>query len=253
MKLISWNVNGVRAAIGRGLLGAFEEMNPDVLCLQEVKALPEQVEACWPEGYFQYWNPAEKLGYSGTAVFSRLEPLAVETGIGLAAGDCEGRVITLEFPSFYLVNVYTPNSKRDLSRLSFRTRRWDIGFLRHLKRLEEDKPVVFCGDLNAAHEDIDLANPRSNRRNAGFTDEERRGIRRYIRSGFIDTFRQFHREGGHYSWWSYRADARARNIGWRLDYFFISGSLRPRLEEAFILPDVTGSDHCPVGICFTPG
>jgi exodeoxyribonuclease-3 len=252
VKLISWNVNGVRAAIRKGFLDSFVEMDPDILCLQETKARPEQVESQWPDGYFHYWNPAEKSGYSGTAVFSRQEPISVNYGIGLKAGDCEGRVITLEFPLFTLVNVYTPNSKRDLSRLPFRTRRWDWAFLRYLKRLEENKPVVFCGDLNAAHEEIDLANPKTNRRNAGFTDEERRGIRRYIRSGFVDTFRHLHKGGGHYSWWTYRGDARERNIGWRLDHYFISDSLLPCLRSAFILPAVMGSDHCPVGITIDP-
>ena len=248
MKLVSWNVNGVRAAIASGFMDSFLKMSPDVLCLQEIKARPEQVDENWPAEYYQYWNPAERPGYSGTAVFSRTKPASVSYGIGLRAGDCEGRVITLEYSGFFLVNVYTPNSKRDLSRLSFRTRRWDMEFLRFLISLEEKKPVIFCGDLNAAHREIDLANPRSNRRNAGFTDEERRGIRRYIRSGFVDTFRQFCSDGGQYTWWTYRADARARNIGWRIDYFFVSEELLPILRDAFILPEIDGSDHCPVGI-----
>ena len=210
--------------------------------------MPEQVEADWPEGYHQYWHPAEKKGYSGTAVFTRIKPVKVTHGINAGTADAEGRVMTLEFEGFFLVNVYTVNAKRGLLRLDFRQKEWDPAFLKHVQKLWENKPVIFCGDLNVAHKEIDLANPKTNRRNAGFTDEEREGFDKYLQAGFIDTFREFESGGGHYTWWSYWASARERNIGWRIDYFCITPDLRPRLKEAFILPDVMGSDHCPTGI-----
>ncbi len=246
MKLVSWNVYGLRAAIRNGFADFAVPAQPDILCLQETKSGPEDVDLEFlGDGYHAYWNCAEKKGYSGTLVLTRDEPLGSTRGIGIAEHDREGRVITLEFPHHFLVNVYTPNSQRGLTRLPYRER-WDRDFLKYLKKLEKTKPVIFCGDLNVAHNEIDLANPKSNRMNAGFTDEERTGFTRIIDAGFIDTFREFETGPGHYSWWTYRSDARARNIGWRLDYWCISNSLRSRLKSAEILPEVMGSDHCPV-------
>ncbi len=247
MKLISWNVNGIRAVIKKGFYDFVAECDPDILCLQETKAQPDQVELELPQ-YSGHWNSAVKKGYSGVLILTKVEPLAVIKGMGIEKHDQEGRVITAEFNDFYLVTVYTPNAKRELLRLPYRSEEWDVAFLDFVKALEKQKPVIFCGDLNVAHKEIDLANPKTNRRNAGFTDEERAGFDNIVDAGFIDTFREFESEGGHYSWWSYRAGARARNVGWRIDYFCISKSLRPKLENAFILPDVMGSDHCPVGI-----
>jgi len=252
MKLISWNVNGIRAVLKKGFLDFVANEKPDILCLQEVKAMKEQVELELP-GYEQFWNSAVKKGYSGVAIFSKITPLSVKNGLGIEGHDQEGRVLTLEFEDYYLVNVYTPNSKRELLRLQYRTEEWDVAFLNHVKSLEEHKPVVFCGDLNVAHTEIDLANPKSNRKNAGFTDQERESFDNIVAAGFIDTFREFESEGGHYSWWSYMGGARARNVGWRIDYFCISQALRPRLKSAYILPDVMGSDHCPVAIDLTSG
>lgn len=247
MRLISWNVNGIRAALKRDFLASLRAMNPDIICLQESKAEPQQVQ--WDiSGYHDFWNCAEKKGYSGTVTLSRIKPLSVQRGMGIIEHDREGRILTLEFADFFLVNVYTPNAQRGLGRLDYRTGQWEVDFLNHLKHLEAGKPVIFCGDLNVAHKEIDLANPRGNRRNAGFTDEERAAFDRIIQAGFIDTFREFVKEGGHYSWWSYMGKAREKNIGWRIDYFCISPSLRPRLKDAFILPHIQGSDHCPVGI-----
>jgi len=246
MKLISWNVNGVRAAIKKGLLEFIEQTNPEVLCLQETKAHPEQVDFLLPD-YRQYWNAAAKRGYAGTAIFTKIKPLGVKNDMGIAEHDREGRVITMEFTDFFLVNVYTPNAKRDLSRLDYRVK-WDADFLAHLKKLEKKKPVIFCGDLNVAHQEIDLANPKANVGNHGFTLEERAGFGNFIEAGFVDAFRVFNQDGGHYSWWSLMNNARERNIGWRIDYFCLSAALRPKLREAFILPQVKGSDHCPVGI-----
>ena len=248
MKLISWNVNGIRAALKNGLLDFIEGSRADIFCFQEIKAKPEQVEADWPEGYHQYWHSAEKKGYAGTAVFTRIKPANVTHGINAGPGDAEGRVMTLEFEDFFLVNVYTVNAKRGLLRLDYRHKEWDTAFLKHVQNLRKSKPVIFCGDLNVAHKEIDLANPKTNHRNAGFTDEEREGFDNYIRAGFIDTFREFESGGGHYTWWSYWAEARERNVGWRIDYFCITPDLRPRLKSAFILPDVFGSDHCPIGV-----
>jgi exodeoxyribonuclease-3 len=220
--------------------------NPEVICLQEIKANQEQVDFLLPD-YLQYWNSAQRPGYSGAAIFTKIKPLAAKNDLGIAEHDREGRVITMEFPDYFLVNVYTPNAKRDLSRLPYRIK-WDADFLIYLKRLEEKKPVIFCGDLNVAHQEIDLTYPKRNVGNHGFTPEERAGFSNFITAGFIDTFREFHQEGGHYTWWSLMPGVRQKNVGWRIDYFCISTALRPRLQEAFILPEVIGSDHCPVGI-----
>ncbi len=246
IKLLSWNVNGIRSVLRKGFLDFLAAEKPDILCLQETRAYPEDVNLPL-DGYRQYWNPAEKKGYAGTAIFTRIEPVRVRTGMGMPVHDREGRVLTAEYRDFFLVNVYTPNAKRDLSRLDYRVQ-WDRDFLAYLKSLEAEKPVIFCGDLNVAHTEIDLANPKANEGNHGFTKEEREGFSNFIRAGFIDTFREFHKDGGHYTWWSFMNNARARNIGWRIDYICISRSLRPRLQSAFILSDVHGSDHCPVGI-----
>jgi len=248
LKLISWNVNGIRAAIKKGFMDYVAEESPDILCLQEIKAMHEQVDTEFPADYHAFWHSAVKKGYSGTAIFSRREPVDVLYGLGIEKHDQEGRVITLQFDDYYLVNVYTPNSKDELQRLDYRTQEWDVEFLKHVKTLEKKKPVIFCGDLNVAHKEIDLANPKTNRRNAGFTDEERAGFDNIVDAGFIDTFREFDKGPKNYTWWSYRAAARDRNVGWRIDYFCVSPSLRDRLEHAFIRPDVMGSDHCPVGI-----
>ncbi len=246
MKLISWNVNGIRAVLKRNFVAFIETAAPEVLCVQETKAAPEQVNLALP-GYQQFWNTAEKKGYAGTAIFTKIPPLSVRRSLGVAEHDREGRVLTAEFADFFLINVYTPNAKRDLSRLDYRVQ-WDADFLKFLKRLERKKPVIFCGDLNVAHTEIDLANPKANVGNHGFTPEERAGFDNFVKHGFLDSFREFHREGGHYTWWSQMGDARRRNIGWRIDYVCISAALRPRLKSAFILPEVMGSDHCPVGI-----
>ncbi len=248
IKLFSWNVNGLRSVLGKGFAEFFDFHRPDILCLQEIKVFPHQIELLLPAGYEVFWNSAMRAGYAGTAVITRLKPLAASTGLGSSGDDPEGRLQTLEFERFYLVNVYTPNSKRDLSRLAYREREWDPAFLQHLLALERSKPVVFCGDFNVAHREIDLANPKSNRRNAGFTDEERKGFDNIVRAGFLDTFREFEKGGGHYTWWSYQSNARARNIGWRIDYWCISPLLRPCLRAAGIHPDIMGSDHCPVSI-----
>ena len=247
MKLISWNVNGFRAILKNGFNDFVLSANPDIICLQETKVHPSQINInlnC----YHQFWNAAERRGYSGTAIFSKAEPQALTYGLGISHHDKEGRLITAEFMDYFLVNVYTPNSKRGLLRLDYRTQQWDPDFFTYIKMLEKNKPVVVCGDLNVAHKEIDLANPRQNRRNAGFTYEERTSMDRVIEAGFIDTFREFEKGPGHYSWWSYIGRAREKNVGWRIDYFLISPELRPRLQNAFILPEVTGSDHCPVGI-----
>jgi len=247
MKLISWNVNGIRSILGKGLLEFWEAEAPDVLCLQETKAKPEQVaEVIWPEGFAAHWNSAEKPGYSGVAAFAKNKPVRASGGIGDNDHDREGRVLTLEYDDFFLVNVYTPNSQRELTRLAYRTKQWEPAFRRYLKTLEKKKPVIFCGDLNVAHMEDDLANPKTNRRNAGFTDEERAEFGALIDDGFVDTFRLFTQGNGHYTWWSYMNSARARNIGWRIDYFLVSASLVPRVKSARILPHVAGSDHCPV-------
>lgn len=245
MKLISWNVNGLRACLDKGFMDFFREAEADVFCLQEIKLSSGQLDLELP-GYHQYWNYAEKKGYSGTALFSRQEPLSVSYGIGVPEHDHEGRVIAAEFPEYYVVTVYTPNSQRELTRLGYRME-WEAAFLAYLKKLEERKPVIFCGDLNVAHREIDLKNPKSNRHNAGFTDEERNCFTKVLENGFVDTFRHFYPDlEGAYSWWSYMAQSRARNIGWRIDYFVCSEVLRDRLEDAKIHAQVMGSDHCPV-------
>lgn len=247
MKLISWNVNGLRSILGKGLLEFWAAEKPDVLCLQETKARPEQVgDVGWPHGFEAHWNAAEKPGYAGTATFARRKPRGHTTGLGTAAHDGEGRVVTLEYDDFFLVNVYTPNSQRELTRLDYRTKQWEPAFRAYLKKLEKTKPVIFCGDLNVAHTEDDLANPRTNRRNAGFTEEERGEFQALIDAGFVDTFRLFTKGNGHYTWWSYMNNARPRNIGWRIDYFLVSESLVPRVKSARILPHIPGSDHCPV-------
>ena len=246
MKIISWNVNGIRAVIKKGFYDFVKENNPDILCLQETKAHKEQVDLQLDDYPYQYWNSAEKKGYSGTAIFSKIKPLSINNDIGIDKHDQEGRVITAEFKNYYLVTVYTPNSKRELLRLQYRQKEWDVDFLNFIKELEKSKPVIFCGDLNVAHKEIDLKNPKTNKRNAGFTDEERMGFDNYIDSGFIDTFREFEKGEGHYTWWSYMFQARSKNIGWRIDYFCISKILCPLLKSSFILKDVLGSDHAPV-------
>ncbi len=245
MKLISWNVNGLRAAMGKGFLDAFKALDADVFCLQETKLQAGQIELELP-GYHQYWNYAEKKGYSGTAVFTKRDPLSVRYGIGAEEFDHEGRVITLEFPDFFFITVYTPNSQDGLARLPYRMQ-WEDAFLAYLKGLEQEKPVVFCGDLNVAHTEIDIKNPKSNIHNAGFTQEERDKMTALLSSGFVDTFRHFHPDvTGAYSWWSYRFHARENNAGWRIDYFIVSEALKPRLISAAIHPEIFGSDHCPV-------
>ena len=250
MKLISWNVNGLRAVMKKNFLEFLGDEKPDVLCLQETKCTPDDVEQLWPAHYTTYWNSAEKKGYSGTAIFTKSRPLKVANHLGIAEHDREGRVITAEYDDFHLVNVYTPNSKRELERLPYR-QQWDVAFLKHLKKLERTKPVIFCGDLNVAHTEIDLANPKANIRNHGFTIEERNGFSAFVNAGFVDTFREFEPGGGHYSWWSPMSGARNRNVGWRIDYFLVSAALRPRLKKARILPHILGSDHCPVVIELT--
>jgi len=245
MKIISWNVNGVRAVIKKGFLDFINTQDPDILCLQETKATVEDVTLDLPQ-YHQYWNSAQKKGYSGTCIFTKEKPISVVNGILLDHHDLEGRTITLEYSTYYLVNVYVPNSKRDLSRLEYRTKQWDVDFLNYLKSLESKKSVIFCGDLNVAHTEIDLTFPQSNTKNHGFTPEERAGFDRIIQSGFIDTFREFEKGPGHYTWWSPFSNCRQRNIGWRIDFFLISPSLRPKLKSSSILKDVMGSDHCPV-------
>jgi exodeoxyribonuclease-3 len=247
VKLISWNVNGLRAVLKKNFLEYLAAARPDILCLQETKCTPEQVEPLWPVEYTTFWNSAEKKGYSGTALFTRERPLKVTSGLGMAEHDHEGRVQTAEYPGFFLVNVYVPNSKRELTRLPYR-QQWDRDLLAYLKNLERTKPVIWCGDLNVAHQEIDLANPRANVGNHGFTPEERAGFDAVVAAGFVDSFREFERGGGHYTWWSPMAGARSRNVGWRIDYVLLSQSLRPRLKRAFIEPAVPGSDHCPVGI-----
>ncbi len=244
MKLISWNVNGLRAIMGKNFMEFFNEIDADCFCLQETKLQKGQIEMDLP-GYHQYWNYADKKGYSGTAIFTKKEPLSVKYGMGIDEHDHEGRVITLELEDFYLITVYVPNSQDELRRLDYRMK-WEDDFKAYLKELEKTKPVVFCGDLNVAHKEIDLKNPKTNRRNAGFTDEERGKMSALLDDGFIDTFRYFYPEEVVYSWWSYRFRAREKNTGWRIDYFICSESLKDRLKDAKIYTEVMGSDHCPV-------
>lgn len=245
MKLISWNVNGLRACVGKNFMEDFKKLDADIFCLQETKLQDGQIELDLP-GYHQYWNYAEKKGYSGTAIFTKEEPLSVAYGIGIEEHDHEGRVITLEFEDYYLVTVYTPNSQDGLRRLDYRMQ-WEDDFLAYIKSLDEKKPVIYCGDLNVAHQEIDLKNPKTNRKNAGFTDEERAKMTTVLSSGFVDTFRYFYPDAeGIYSWWSYRFRAREKNAGWRIDYFIVSERLKDRLENASIHTEIFGSDHCPV-------
>jgi len=247
MKLISWNVNGIRAVLKKGFLDFIEAERADIVCVQETKAWPDDVIAAWPARYEAHWNAAEKKGYAGTLILTRPKPLAVTRGIGFADHDREGRVLTAEYADFFLVNVYVPNSKRELTRLPYR-QQWDRDFLGYLQSLERRKPVIFCGDMNVAHTEIDLARPKDNAKNHGFTPEERAGFGALVRAGFVDTFREFETAGGHYTWWSQLHNARARNIGWRIDYFLASAALRPRLKTARIYKDIIGSDHCPVSL-----
>ncbi|MDO4632228.1 MAG: exodeoxyribonuclease III [Eubacteriales bacterium] len=244
-RFISWNVNGLRACVTKGFLDFFHEVDADAFCIQESKLQEGQISLDLP-GYYQYWNYAEKKGYSGTAIFTKEEPISVSYGLGIEEHDHEGRVITLEYEKYYLITVYTPNSKSELERLDYRMV-WEDAFRSYLKKLEEDKPVIFCGDLNVAHKEIDLKNPKSNRRNAGFTDEERGKFTELVEAGFVDSFRHFYPEQeGIYSWWSYRFRAREKNAGWRIDYFCVSDSLKEQLIDAKIHTEVFGSDHCPV-------
>lgn len=245
MKLISWNVNGLRAVMGKNFMDFFNDIDADIFCLQETKLQAGQIEMDLP-GYQQYWNYADKKGYSGTAIFTKKEPVSVSYGIGIDEHDHEGRVITLEFEDFYMITVYTPNSQNELKRLEYRMK-WEDDFRTYLNRLKEMKPVIVTGDLNVAHNEIDLKNPKTNRRNAGFTDEERNKMTELLESGFIDTFRYFYPdEEGIYSWWSYRFKAREKNAGWRIDYFLVSEDLEKRLVDAKIHTEIFGSDHCPV-------
>ena len=261
MRLYSWNVNGIRAVLRKGTFQAFLEAHqPDILCLQETKAERGQVEIDLPD-YHEYWNSAERKGYSGTAIFSKQEPIKVTNGFPEVFARqydfadelqrdawTEGRVVTAEYPKFHVVTVYTPNAKEDLSRLNLRHEHWDPAFLAYVKSLERSKPVIFCGDLNVAHTELDLANPKPNRGKKGFTDEEREGFQNFVDAGFVDTFRLFTQGNGHYSWWSHYANSRARNVGWRIDYVLASGAIRDKVREARIHADVMGSDHCPVSI-----
>ncbi len=245
MKLISWNVNGLRACMKKGFADVMEKLDADIFCIQETKMQPEQADFQM-DGYYEYWNSAEKKGYSGTAIFSKIEPISVTFGMDLPEHDREGRVITAEYPDFFLVNVYTPNSQSELARLSYRME-WEDAFRRYLLSLDSKKPVIVCGDLNVAHQEIDLKNPGPNRGSAGFTDEERQKLSELLQSGFTDSFRFLYpdREGA-YSWWSYRFRARERNAGWRIDYFLVSNRLTERITDSLIHPEIEGSDHCPV-------
>ena len=248
-KIISWNVNGIRACLKKGFAEVVEKQDADIWCLQETKAFPEQVPYEFSEDYTVFWNPAVKPGYSGTLVATRLPVLSHRLGMDIEKHDQEGRVIAVEHPDFWLVTVYTPNSKDGLLRLPYRSQEWDVDFLAYMKTLEESKPVVFCGDLNVAHTEIDLARPSANHKSPGFSDEERAGFDNIVGAGFVDTFRHLYPDTKEaYSWWSYRGGARARNVGWRIDYVCVSESLKSDIEEAFILSEVLGSDHCPVGI-----
>ena len=247
MKLISWNVNGIRACVNKGFNEFFEKADADIFCIQETKCQPEQIELNF-KGYTSYWNSAERKGYSGTAIFTKKEPIHVTYGIGIEEHDKEGRVITLEFEDFYMVDIYTPNAKRGLERLSYR-QIWEDEIRKYLLELNQTKPVIMCGDLNVAHEEIDLKNPKSNRGNAGFTDEERAKMTELLNAGFIDSFRFLYPEKNDcYSWWSYMGKAREKNVGWRIDYFIVSNDIKDKIKDALIYPEVMGSDHCPVGL-----
>ena len=247
MKLISWNVNGIRACVNKGFTEFFDKIDADIFCIQETKCQPGQIELNF-EGYKAYWNSAERKGYSGTAIFTKKEPMNVTYGIGIEEHDKEGRVITLEFEKFYMVNIYTPNAKRGLERLDYR-QIWENEIRNYLVKLNEIKPVIMCGDLNVAHKEIDLKNPKSNRGNAGFTDEEREKMTELLHAGFVDSFRFLYPDKtDSYSWWSYMGKAREKNVGWRIDYFIVSEDIKDKIKEAMIYPEVMGSDHCPVGL-----
>ena len=252
MKLVSWNVNGLRAAINKGFNDFFSKVDADIFCIQETKCQEGQIELEF-EGYKSFWNSAERKGYSGTAIFTKINPLSLRYGIGIEEHDKEGRVITLEFEVFYMVNIYTPNSKRELERLDYR-QIWEDEIRKYLLKLNETKPVIMCGDLNVAHEEIDLKNPKTNRGNAGFTDEERAKMTELLNAGFVDSFRYLYPDKEEqYSWWSYMGKAREKNVGWRIDYFIVSEDMKDRIEEATIYPEVMGSDHCPVGLVVSLG
>ena len=245
MKLISWNVNGLRACVGKGFLDYFKEQQADIFCLQETKLQEGQIELEL-DGYHQYWNYAEKKGYSGTAIFTKEKPISVHYGIGIEEHDKEGRVITLEFEKFYMITVYTPNSQEKLARLDYRMK-WEEDFKNYLLELDKKKPIIVCGDLNVAHKEIDLKNPKTNRKNAGFSDEEREKMTKLLESGFVDSFRYFYpNKTDIYSWWSYRFSARAKNAGWRIDYFLVSDRIKENMKGAEIHTEILGSDHCPV-------
>lgn len=246
MKLISWNVNGIRACLNKGFSDFFKEVNADIFCLQETKCQPEQINLEF-EGYTSYWNSAEKKGYSGTAIFTKKQPVNVTYGIGIEEHDKEGRIITLEFENFYLVTNYTPNAKRELERLDYRMV-WEDEIRKYLLELNKKKPVIMCGDLNVAHEEIDLKNPKTNKGNAGFTNEEREKMTELLNAGFIDSYRYLYPEKIEYSWWSYMGHAREKNVGWRIDYFIVSNDFRENIKDATIYTEILGSDHCPVGL-----
>lgn len=247
MKLISWNVNGIRACVSKGFKNFFIEQNADIFCIQETKCQDGQIDLEF-ENYKSFWNSAEKKGYSGTAIFTKRDPIAVSYGIGIEEHDKEGRVITLEFDNFYMVNIYTPNSKRELERLDYRCI-WEDEIRKYLLKLNKTKPVIMCGDLNVAHKEIDLKNPKTNHNNAGFTDEERNKMTKLLDAGFTDTFRYLYPDKpDQYSWWSYMGHAREKNVGWRIDYFIVTNDIKEKIEDAYIYPEVMGSDHCPVGL-----
>ena len=246
MKFISWNVNGFRACLGKGFEDYFNSQNADFFCLQETKMQPGQADFA-PEGYHQYWNSAEKKGYSGTAIFTKHEPLSVFYGIGIPEHDTEGRAITLEYDDFYLLNVYTPNAQRELARLDYRME-WEDALRAYISELDKKKPVIYCGDLNVAHEEIDLKNPKTNRKSAGFSDEERAKFTELLAAGFADSYRRLYPDKVEYSWWSYMRKARENNAGWRIDYFVVSDRIMEKVQDSFIMTEIMGSDHCPVGI-----
>ena len=247
MKLISWNVNGLRAVLKKGFEDFFYDIDADIFCIQETKMQEGQIENFELKGYKQYWNSSIKKGYSGTAIFTKIEPISVTYGIGIKEHDEEGRVITLEFEKFYMVTIYTPNSKRELERLEYR-QIWEDEIRRYLLKLNETKPVIMCGDLNVAHKEIDLKNPKTNRRSAGFTDEERNKMTELLNANFTDSYRYIYPEKIAYSWWSYMGNARAKDIGWRIDYFIVSSDIKENIKDAYIFKDIYGSDHCPVGL-----
>ena len=247
INLVSWNVNGIRACVTKGFLDFFHEIDADIFCIQETKCQEGQIELDLP-GYYDYWYSAEKKGYSGTAVFTKEKPISVSYGLGIEEHDHEGRVITLEYEKFFMVTCYTPNAQRELTRLDYRMD-WEDAFLKYIKALDEKKPVIYCGDLNVAHKEIDLKNPKTNRGNAGFTDEEREKMSVVLSSGFTDTFRYLYPDKENaYSWWSYRMNARAKNVGWRIDYFICSDRIAQKIDDALIYPEIQGSDHCPIGL-----